>query len=60
MTLNKDKDILCRRNFLTFFRENITSIKKDIYDDVKDDLSDVDFELYFRKAMSNYEGIKCL
>ena len=60
MTLNKDKDILCRRNFLTFLRENITSIKEDIYDDVKDDLSDVDFELYFRKAMSNYEGIKCL
>jgi len=60
MTLNKDKDILCRRNFLTFFRENITYIKKEIYDDIKDDLSDVDFELYFRKAMSTYEGIKCL
>ena len=60
MTLNKDKDILCRRNFLNFFRKNINSIKQEIYNDVKDDLSDVDFELFFRKAISNYEGIKCL
>jgi hypothetical protein len=60
MTLNSDKDILSRKNFLDFFRTHISSIKQQIYIEVNDDVDDVDFELYFRKAMSNYEGIKFL
>ena len=57
MTLNTDKDILSRKNFLNFFKQHISNIKQDIWNTVKDDLNDVDFELYFRKAMSQYEGI---
>lgn len=57
MTLCADKEILQRQNFLQFFRQHITDIKQDIWNDVKDDVNDVDFELYFRKAMSKYEGI---
>ena len=60
MTLNADKDILSRKHFLDFFRQHISHLKDDIYKDVKDDVTDVDFELYFRKAMSHYEGIDFL
>ena len=58
MTLNTDKDILCRKNFLTFFKKHISSIKEDIWEDVKEDIDWTDYELYFRKAMSQYEGIQ--
>lgn len=60
MTLNTDKDILCRKNFLDFFRTHISRLKSEIYDEVKEDVNEVDFELFFRKAISQYEGIKCL
>ena len=60
MTLNTDKDILSRQNFLNFFKTHISKLKEEIYNEVKDDVDDTDFELFFRKAMSLYEGIKCL
>jgi hypothetical protein len=60
MTLSTDKDILCRTNFLTFLRENIGDIKKVIWKDLQDSITETDFELYFRKALSVYEGIKIL
>jgi hypothetical protein len=58
MTLNTDKDILSRKHFLTFFKKHISSIKEDIWDDVKEDVDWTDYELYFRKATSLYEGIE--
>tara|TARA_A100001015_G_C14655743_1_gene581028 strand:+ start:46 stop:681 length:636 start_codon:yes stop_codon:yes gene_type:complete len=57
MTMNKDNELIDRSNFLKLFRENIGSIKSDIWEDVKNDIDQTDFELYFRKAMSVYEGI---
>lgn len=57
MTMNKDNELIDRSNFLKLFRENIGSIKRDIWEDVKNDIDQTDFELYFRKAMSVYEGI---
>jgi hypothetical protein len=57
MTLNKDSQILERKTFLRYFRNNIGDIREDIWKEVENDLSKVDFEIYFRKAMSVYEGI---
>ena len=53
MTLSSDSEILNRQKFLKFFRRNIGNIKEEIKkecDDIKD------FELYFRNAISKYEG----
>jgi len=57
MTMNKDNQLLDRGNFLKFFRENIGDLKRDIWEEVKGDISDVDYEIYFRKAMCVYEGV---
>lgn len=57
MTMTKDSQILERKTFLDFFRENIGDIKDDIWEEVKGEMSEVDYEIYFRKAMSVYEGI---
>jgi allophanate hydrolase subunit 1 len=46
-----------RGNFLRFFRENISKIREDMYQEFKEYVSDTDYDLYFRKAIMNYEGI---
>jgi len=58
MTLSTNKDYLNKQKFLDFLRENIMNIKNDIWGDVREYLDPNDFELYFRKAISLYEGIK--
>lgn len=45
-----------RRNFLKFFRENISEIRQEMYEEFKDYMSDTDYDLYFRKALMHYEG----
>ena len=57
MTMTKDSQILERKTFLDFFRGNIGDIKDDIWEEVKGEMSEVDYDIYFRKAMSVYEGI---
>ena len=44
-----------RKHFLKFFRENILSIREEMYVEFKDYITDTDFDLYFRGAISNYE-----
>lgn len=45
-----------RPNFLKFFRENISLIREDLYQDFKDDMSDEDFDIYIKKAIMVYQG----
>ena len=47
-----------RGNFLKFFRENIPSIRQEMYEEFKDYMEDTDYDLYFRKAIFKYEGIE--
>lgn len=44
-----------RKNFLKFFRKTMCSIREEMYDEFKTYISDTDFDLYFRKAISIYE-----
>lgn len=53
MTLSSDSELLNRQKFLKFFRRNIGTIKEEI----QKECSELDdFELYFRNAISKYEG----
>ena len=45
-----------RQNFLLFFRTHMLPIREEMYQEFKDHIEDVDFDLYFRKAISKYEG----
>tara|TARA_B100001094_G_scaffold323788_1_gene375261 strand:+ start:540 stop:1472 length:933 start_codon:yes stop_codon:yes gene_type:complete len=56
MTKNTDKEMMDRQNFMEFFRKNIMEIKNEIRGDIED-IGDDEFELYFRNAVSTYEGI---
>lgn len=46
-----------RGNFLKFFRTHISKIREEIYLEFKNYITDQDFDLFFRKAISHYEGI---
>jgi len=46
-----------RRNFLSFFRKNISFIREDMYQEFKDYVNDQDYDLFFRKAIMHYEGL---
>lgn len=50
---SSDTDI--RKHFLKFFRENILSIREEMYLEFKDYITDTDFDLYFRSAIQMYE-----
>jgi len=45
-----------RKNFLLFFRSNISSLRTELWEEFKDYVSDTDFDLAFRRAIYNYEG----
>lgn len=45
-----------RLNFLHFIRDNMLSIREEMYEEFKEYISDTDFDLYFRKAISVFEG----
>jgi hypothetical protein len=45
-----------RKNFLKFFRKNMLSIREEMYQEFKNHISDSDYDLYFRKAISMYEN----
>ena len=44
-----------RKEFLRFFRKNILNIREEMYEEFKEHISDIDFDLYFRGAISMYE-----
>jgi tRNA 2-selenouridine synthase SelU len=45
-----------RSHFLSFFKQNMSAIRQKIMKDYANDISSEDFDLYFRKAISHYEG----
>lgn len=45
-----------RQNFLLFFRTSMLAIREEMYEEFKGLISDVDFDLYIRKAIYTYEG----
>jgi len=45
-----------RQHFLLFFRANMLAIREELYEEFKNYISDVDFDLYIRKAIMIYEG----
>lgn len=46
-----------RGNFLKFFKKHIGLIREELYNDFSCIMPSCDFDLYFRKAISHYEGI---
>ena len=48
-----------RTNFLKFFRECISFIREEMYQEFGVHMDDSDFDLYFRKAIIHYEGYNC-
>jgi len=47
---------LDRKNFLTLFREQIPQLKEELYEEFKDNITDTDFDLYLKQALTHYEG----
>ena len=45
-----------RQCFLLFFRTSMPAIREEMYNEFKDYITDVDFDLYFRKSIYVYEG----
>ena len=45
-----------RRHFLNFFRSNLSSIRQDMYEEFAGLIDDTDYDLWFRSAISSYEG----
>jgi hypothetical protein len=45
-----------RKNFLKFFRENISKIREELKEEYVKYIDDSDFDLYFKKAILHYEG----
>ena len=56
MTKNTDSEMIDRQNFMEFFRNNIMGIKNEIRGGIEE-IDEDEFELYFRNAVSTYEGI---
>lgn len=46
-----------RRHFLMFFRQYMLRIREELYEEFKQYVSDTDFDLTIRKAISAYEGV---
>ena len=47
-----------RQNFLLFFRTYISSIREELFEEFKEYVTPTEFDLYIRKAISYYEGVK--
>lgn len=45
-----------RLNFLRFFRDNISKIRQEMYEEFCSYITDEDFDLYIRKAIIRWEG----
>jgi hypothetical protein len=49
-----------RRNFSKFFRDNMLFVREELYNEFREYITDTDFDLYFRKAIMNYENIRIM
>jgi hypothetical protein len=49
-TMNED-----RKHFLKFLRQEVFGLRDELYHEFKNYITDTDFDLYFRAAMSMYE-----
>jgi hypothetical protein len=47
-----------RMNFLKFFRECISQIREEMYQEFRNYMEDQDYDFYFRKAIISFEGCK--
>ena len=45
-----------RKSFLNFFRDNLSSIRDEMFQEFSGLIADTDFDLFFRSAISTYEG----
>jgi succinate dehydrogenase flavin-adding protein (antitoxin of CptAB toxin-antitoxin module) len=45
-----------RLNFAKFFRDNISTIREDLYQEFQGLLEDIDYDLYTRRAIMKYQG----
>jgi len=45
-----------RGHFLRFFREHISQIREEMYQEFREHMTDIDYDFYFRKAIIHYEG----
>lgn len=45
-----------RLHFLKFFREHISQIRQEMYEEFRKFMTDTDYDFYFRKAIIHYEG----
>ena len=46
-----------RKCFLNFFRDNLSSIRDELYQEFCGLIADIDFDLWFRSAIASYEGL---
>ena len=58
--IDTEADYDKRKNFVTFFRHNMLSIRDELYDEFKEFITDSEFDLASRKAVSTYEGMEFL
>lgn len=49
-----------RRHFLIFFRVYMLRIREELYEEFKEYITDTEFDLCIRKAISSYEGVNFL
>ncbi len=45
-----------RLNFLQFFREVFSTLREELHEEFKNEMSETDFDLYIRRLIVNYEG----
>jgi len=55
MTINT-RDYKSRRHFLKFFRKNLLSIREEMWEEFREHITDIDYDLYFRQSISQYES----
>ena len=51
-----DSDPSQRKNFLKFFRENISQIRQEMWKEFRHHIDDPSYDMYFLKAVIKYEG----
>ncbi len=51
-----DSDPSQRKNFLKFFRENISQIRQEMWEEFRHHIDDPSYDMYFLKAVIKYEG----
>ena len=49
-----------RLDFSLFFRTNLSQLREELYSEFKSFVTDTEFDLFIRKAISTYEGVKFL